>query len=466
MAVYEYRGLVVASGKQVHGVRDADNPKVLRATLKREGVLLTSAQEDKKAQTDKGGRLDLGALFRRVSVADVAMMTRQLATLVTAGIPLVECVSALTEQVDKMELKRVLTQVRDRLNEGSSLAKSLEPHPDVFPPLYVNMVGAGEASGTLEKVLERLSDFMENQSRLRGKVGAALAYPVLMMIIGSVLISIMMVVVVPKVTSIFASLDRALPWYTDLLITVSSALGSAQALGFAAAAITMTTTRRAIAAKKQAPEKRLAWTVVAAACGMLLFSFAFAVESVWAYAMGLLLGVVVGYVVSRFMIWLTTPNGLFWKDSFLLKVPIFGQLLRMLAVSRFSRTLATLLQSGVPLLKAMDIVKNVLDNARLSKVIEEAIGSIREGESIAQPLKRSGDFPPIVVHMIAVGEKSGQLETMLENVARAYDTQVDTRVQALTSLLEPLMMIVMGGAVGFIAFAILMPLIQMNDFVQ
>jgi general secretion pathway protein F len=466
MAVYEYRGLVATTGKQVHGVRDADNPKVLRATLKREGVLLTSAQEDKKAQVAKGGKLDLGALFRRVAVADVAMMTRQLATLVTAGIPLVECVSALTEQVEKMELKRVLTQVRDRLNEGLSLAKALEPHPDVFPPLYVNMVAAGEASGTLEKVLERLSDFMENQSRLRSKVSAALAYPVLMMVMGGVLISIMMVVVVPKVTSIFASLDRALPWYTQLLIMVSSALGSAQMLGFGAASITMTVVRRALASKTGAPEKRVAWNAVAIACSVLLVSFAFGVDSILAYGTGLLIGVVVGYVVSRFLLWLSTPNGRFWKDSFVLKLPIFGQLFRMLAVSRFSRTLATLLQSGVPLLKAMDIVKNVLDNARLSKVIEEAISSIREGESIAQPLKRSGDFPPIVTHMIAVGEKSGQLETMLENVARAYDAQVEALVQALTSLLEPLMMIVMGGAVGFIAFSILMPLIQMNDFVQ
>ncbi len=466
MAVYEYRGLVASTGKQVHGVRDADNAKVLRASLKREGVLLTSAQEDKKAQIAKGGKLDIGALFRRVAGADVAMMTRQLATLVTAGIPLVECVSALTEQVEKMELKRILTQVRDRLNEGMSLAKALEPHPDVFPPLYVNMVAAGEASGTLEKVLDRLSDFMENQSRLRSKVGAALAYPILMMVMGSVLISIMMVVVVPKVTSIFASLDRALPWYTQTLIFVSTALGSAQMLGFGSAAITLTVVRRALASKTAAPEKRVAWNAVAITCAVLLVSFAFAVESIWAYAVGLLLGVVVGYVVSRFVLWLTTPSGLFWKDSFILKLPIFGTLFRMLAVSRFSRTLATLLQSGVPLLKAMDIVKNVLDNARLSKVIEEAISSIREGESIAQPLKRSGDFPPIVTHMIAVGEKSGQLETMLENVARAYDTQVDARVQALTSLLEPLMMIVMGGAVGFIAFSILMPLIQMNDFVQ
>jgi general secretion pathway protein F len=177
-------------------------------------------------------------------------------------------------------------------------------------------------------------------------------------------------------------------------------------------------------------------------------------------------GLVLALVLARLLNFIATPAGKIRKDAFMLKLPIFGQLLRMLAVARFARTLATLLQSGVPLLKAMDIVKNVLDNAKLESVVQEAAGSIREGQSIAEPLRRSGDFPPIVTHMIAVGEKSGQLEQMLENVARAYDTQVETRVQALTSLLEPLMIVVMGGAVGFIAFAILMPLVQMNEFVQ
>ncbi|HLK38123.1 MAG TPA: type II secretion system F family protein, partial [Polyangiaceae bacterium] len=161
-----------------------------------------------------------------------------------------------------------------------------------------------------------------------------------------------------------------------------------------------------------------------------------------------------------------SPEGRLAKDGFMLRMPVLGSLVRMLAVSRFARTLATLLRSGVPLLKAMEIVRNVLDNGKLEKVIETAANSIREGESIAGPLKRSGDFPPIVTHMIAVGERSGQLEQMLENVARAYDTQVETRVQALTSLLEPLMIVIMGGGVGFIAFAILMPLIQMNEFVE
>jgi general secretion pathway protein F len=282
-----------------------------------------------------------------------------------------------------------------------------------------------------------------------------------------VLIGVMMIAVVPKVTSIFASLDRALPIYTQLLIGVSGAIGSAQAGGFAMSFVTMLCIRRAQSSGPgSSPEKKMAWSASALISGVFLVIAGFGVESFLAYGMGLVLGVIGGFLLARFMAYVATPQGQYWKDSALLKVPVFGQLLRMLAVSRFSRTLSTLLKSGVPLLKAMEIVRNVLDNARLSKVVEDAIGSIREGESIAVPLKRSGDFPPIVTHMIAVGEKSGQLEQMLENVARAYDTQVDTRVTALTSLLEPIMIVVMGGAVGFIAFSILMPLIQMNDFIQ
>jgi general secretion pathway protein F len=270
------------------------------------------------------------------------------------------------------------------------------------------MVSAGEAFGTFEQLLERVADFMESQSKLRGKVSAALAYPLLMMCIGILLISVMMVAVVPKVTSIFESMDRALPWYTTLLIGTSR---------FAAG---------------------YWWLVV----------------------------LVVGLGVYFLRRWQKTKEGRLKWDTFLLRIPVFGVLLQMLAVSRFAKTLATLLASGVPLLKAMDIVRNVLGNALLEKVVEEATGSIREGESIAEPLRRSKQFPPIVTHMIAVGEKSGQLEQMLESVSTAYDAQVETRVQMLTSLLEPLMIVFMGGAVGFIAFSILMPLIQMNDFVQ
>jgi general secretion pathway protein F len=462
MAVFVYRGLQVANGKSVSGVRDADNAKVLRSQLKREGVLLTDAQEE-KAGTKKASRsIDLFAFFRRVSIGDVAMMTRQLATLVGAGIPLVEAVSALTEQVEKDELKRVLALVRDRLNEGSSLAKSLDAHPQVFPPLYVNMVAAGEASGTLEQVLERLADFMENQAKLRGKVTSSLAYPVLMLGMGILLMTMMMIVVVPKVTNIYQTLDRALPWYTALLIFVSKSLSSNEMLGFITAMLALVFTRRALAPGA----KKTVFMVLAILATTALVMFFFVVASQLAYGIGIAIGVVAGFLMARFLAFLATPAGELWRDGTLLKLPLFGPVFRMLAVSRFSRTLATLLKSGVPLLKAMEIVRHVLDNAKLSKVVEEATGSIREGESISVPLKRSGQFPPIVVHMIAVGEKSGQLEQMLENVARAYDAQVETRVQAMTSLLEPLIIVLMGGGVGFIAFSILMPLIQMNDFVQ
>jgi general secretion pathway protein F len=408
MAVFEFRGVVAATGKAVRGVRDAENPKVLRAALRRDGIMLTLAHEEAAGKAKSGREIDLFKYFRRIGAADVAVLTRQLATLVRAGIPLVDSIGALTDQVEKEELKRVLTVVREKLNEGTSFAKSLEQHPKAFPPIFVNMVAAGEASGTLEQVLERLADFMEGQARLRSKVSAALAYPVLMAAIGILLISVLMVAVVPKVTAIFESLDRALPWYTQVLIAVSTFLA-----GY--------------------------WWLMA----MLISG------GVW-----------------WFRRWKKTVEGRLKWDTLCLKAPIFGRLLQMLAVARFSKTLATLLAAGVPLLKAMEIVKNVLDNALLEKVVQEATGSIREGESIAEPLKRSGQFPPIVTHMIAVGEKSGQLEQMLESVAEAYDAQVETNVQALTSLLEPLMIVVMGAAVGFIAFAIMMPLIQMNEFAQ
>jgi general secretion pathway protein F len=408
MPVYEFRGIQIASGKSVKGFRDADNAKSLRGVLRKEGVLLTLATEESKKKEKDKRKLNLRALLQRPTTSDVAVMTRQLATLVRAGVPLVESVAALTDQVEKEQLVRVLTSLRENLNEGTSFAKSLAQHPSVFPPLYINMVAAGEASGTLEAVLERLADFMEGQARLKGKVSAALAYPILMVIIGSLLVGVLMVAVVPKVTSIFDNLGHALPWYTRLLIFVSDTLA-----GF------------------------------------------------WWLILGL--GSLGFYLFRR---WKKTPAGHLKWDSWMLRVPIFGRLNLLVAVARFSRTLATLLASGVQLLQAMEIGKNVLENVRLEQVVSEAIGSIREGESIAVPLKRSGQFPPMMTHMIAVGEKSGQLEPMLENVSRAYEAEVETKVVALTSLLEPIMIVALGGAVGFIAMAILMPLLQMNELVE
>jgi general secretion pathway protein F len=406
VAVFEYRGILIGSGKPTKGMRDAENAKVLRTLLRKEGILLTNATEEAAAKAKAKRDIKLFAFFDRPSVGDVAIMTRQLATLLRAGIPLFESLNALIEQVERESLKRALTNVREQVREGTSFATALEHHKSIFPPLYVNMVRAGEASGTMETVLDRLTDFLEGQAKLRGKVTAALAYPALMAIIGTIIISVLMVAVVPNLITTFQSMDQALPWYTELLIFTSGFMG-----------------------------KRW-WLLLMIAIG-------------------------IGYGQHR---WRKTPKGKLAWDRFWLGAPLFGKLLQMLAISRFSRTLATLLAAGVPLLTAMDIVKNVLDNAVLELVITDAIGSIREGQSIADPLKRSKRFPPIVTHMIAIGEKSGQLENMLENVAEAYDSAVETRVQVLTSLLEPLMIVVMGGAVAFIAFSILMPLIQMSNF--
>lgn len=407
MAVFEYRGILVSTGKQVKGVRDAENAKALRTVLRKDGILLTTATEENSAAAIKKKKQgSLLAFARRPSLNDVAVTTRQLATLIKAGIPLFESLTALIDQTENEALKRALTQVREQIREGTSFAKALEAHPSIFPPLYINMVRAGEASGMLQKVLERITGFLEAQAKLRGKVSSAMAYPALMALLGVSLVSVLMVAVVPNVTSIFASMDQALPWYTASLIFVSDIL-----------------------------------------------------SGYWWLFLGLIIVAIWG-----FRRWVRTPAGRLKWHGIVLRIPVVGKLVRMIAIARFSRTLATLLGAGVALLGAMDIVKNVLGNAVLEKVVSDAIGSIKEGQSIAEPLKRSGQFPPIVTHMITIGEKSGQLEEMLENVSNAYDLEVETRVQVLTSLLEPLMIVFMGGAVGFIAFSILMPLIQMSSF--
>ena len=253
------------------------------------------------------------------------MMTRQLATLVSAGIPLVEAVGALIEQMEKLELKRILTQVVDRLNEGSSLSKALEPHNSAFSNLYVSMVAAGEASGNLEGVLERLADFLESQSKLRGKVGAALAYPALMTVIGSALITVMMVVVVPKVTAIFESLDQALPWYTELLIATSHIVSSNQMLGFVVSMLTFTFTRSALRDYKETERsKHLMFIIAALASGGLLVMCAFMVESLGTYAIGVAFGVVAGLGVAWLIAYVATPDGRAAKDGLMLRIPVVG----------------------------------------------------------------------------------------------------------------------------------------------
>lgn len=423
MPVFEYRGLTPA-GKQVKGLLEADTSRALRQQLKRSGVFLTDVLAERESTGPRrangaavaqpkpslGSRdVQLGKLLRgRVSSDDVAIFTRQLSTLLHAGVTLIDALTALVDQTEKERLKRIISEVKTRVNEGSSLADGLAQHGKIFNSLYVNMVRAGEASGALDAVLARLADFTEGQAKLRQKVLGTLIYPVIMSIIGSGILALLMTVVVPKVTKIFESMKVTLPWTTRLLIFTSNVLAD--------------------------------W---------------------WWLLFPLLAGGIVGFIR-----WKNGPKGRPVWDRFVLRAPVFGSLVRMLAISRFSRTLATLLRSGVPLLTAMDITKNVISNGVLSGVVENARDAIREGESIAGPLKRSGEFPPLVHHMIAIGERTGQLEEMLLNVADSYENQVSVRIGALTALMEPLIIVAMGVAVAFVAFSILMPILQLNTAIR
>lgn len=405
MPVYAYKGFNQA-GKAVSGTQDADSPRAIKQLLRKDGVFITELTE---ARADKKGaqrQSPLGDLFKeRVSSQDLAVATRQLATLVGAGIPLVESMGALVDQLENETFKSVWSDVKTRVNEGAGFGDALAAHPKVFNPLYVNMIRAGETSGALEVVLQRLADFTESQAELRGKLIGTMIYPIIMVVIACVVVGVLFVVVIPKITQIFESQKQALPIPTKILIGVSN---------------------------------------LAINWGVLLVPLA-----------GLCLWGVIRYIRSE--------SGKPRWDRFVLKVPIFGPLVRMIAITRFAKTLSTLISSGVPLLTAFDIVRAVVQNDLLQEVIGKARDSVKEGESIAQPLKRSGEFPPIVTHMIAVGEKSGQLEEMLGNVARSYEVQVDSRLRALTSLLEPLLLVAMGVVVAFIVFAILLPMLQLTS---
>ncbi|MBI4509986.1 MAG: type II secretion system inner membrane protein GspF [Deltaproteobacteria bacterium] len=414
MPVFAYKG-VDGRGRTVSGAKDADSPKVLRALLRREGILVTDVAEARAgtaavAGQGKGLRREVhfGKMFERIKRTEVAAFTRQLSTLLKAGIPLAEALGALFEQIENDKLKTTVGDVRMRVNEGSSLADSLSRHGTVFEDLYVSMVRAGEAAGNLDQVLSRLADFLEAQAKLKNRVLSALAYPAVMVVVSVAVMSVLMVAVVPQITQLFEDAETSLPWNTEMLIWVSHVIGA-----------------------------------------------------YW-YAWLALLPLAIYGLIK----WTRSAKGRPRWDRIKLRAVLFGPLVRQIAVGRFARTLGTMLSSGVPLLKALDISKDILENVVLVKVIEAAREQIQQGESIAVALRKSGEFPPVVTHMIAVGERSGQLEEMLGNVATAYEAEVEMKLGRLTSLLEPLIIVVMGGTVAFIVFSILMPIMQMNTLVQ
>ena len=405
MPLYAYRGLDV-DGRSVGGVVDADSPRGARQKLRRTGVFPTDLKEE-RAATPLAVRA-FAQRSERVPAAELAAITRQFSTLVAAGLPLVEALGALAEQAERPSLARTLAQVRQEVTEGSSLADALAQHPRLFGSLYVNMVRAGEASGALHVVLDRLADYTENQARLLGKVRSALTYPAIMLLLSATILFFLLSYVVPKVTRIFQETHQQLPLPTRLLLGVSDFVAQ--------------------------------W---------------------WWLLLMLLAAVTVGV-----MRWARTPSGRERVDRLTLDVPYLGRLAQKLAVARFARTLSTLLASGIGLLPSLDIVKSIVDNTVLTRAIERARDAIREGQSIAPPLRESGLFPPLVVHMVAVGERSGQLEAMLSKAADTYDDEVENAVVALTTILEPIIIVFMGGVVLFIVLAILLPIFELNRIVR
>jgi general secretion pathway protein F len=408
MPIFEYKG-VSPDGKQVKGTVDADSSKTARTKLKTRGIYTTDLKErgiDSRSGSSSrgGGGAGIGS-NTTVKLKNLTLMIRQLATMVKARIPLDEALSAVVDQTDDPKLKSIMSQVKTSVNEGKSLADACGMFPKVFTPIFVSMIRVGEASGKLDLVLVRLASFSENQMEMRNKILGALAYPMFMMVAGTAITIFLFAFAVPKITEVFAGSNMALPTLTVIMLKISDFMAAH-----------------------------------------------------WLFVVMAIFG---GF--SFFKWYTNTTAGREWWDALSLRLPGYGKLKRMVAVSRFSRTLSTMLGSGVQLLDAIDVVKEVVDNTVIKKALEQSRASISEGHSIAGPLRASGEFPPMLTHMIAVGEKTGELEEMLNVVSDAYDSQVDNAIKAMTRLLEPLMIALMGGIIGLVALSIFMPLLELNN---
>lgn len=357
-------------------------------------------------------------IFRKVGTKELCRMARQLSALLHAGMPLVPALSALAEQLRcptsahvgtrkpaARPLAQVIEQIRDEVNEGGSLAEALHKHPDTFSPLFVSMIAAGESSGALEEVLARLADILEKRVQLVGRVKAAMAYPAMMTFVAIAVVTFLISYVVPGITRLFVEMHKELPWPTKFLISVSS--------------LTQT---------------------------YLIFLLA-------AFC-----GAVIGLVA-----WYKSREGKVRADRLILRLPLFGPLLFRLELARLTRTLGTLMKSGIPVITAMEITQRIIQNTLIAEAMQAIRESVQKGESVADAVRITGIFPPVVFHLLSTGQMSGNIEDGLIDIAEMYDTEVETTVRTLTSLLEPIIVMVMGAVVGFIVLAILLPVFEINQ---
>jgi general secretion pathway protein F len=409
MAGYEYQALD-AQGRTIKGVLEGDAERAVRAALRERGLTPLKVEPIHAASegTASGESRRGFALRRRLSSGDLALLTRQFATLVRAGLTLEECLNVLIEQSESARIRTIVAGVRGRVLEGQSLARSLTSFPDAFPELFRAMIDAGEQTGKLAEVLERLADYAENREALRQKVMLAFIYPVLVTIVAIGVISLLLIKVVPEVTRVFTNTGQALPMVTRVLIAVSDFFRASAAFWFGGVAAALVAGRLAL--RNEATRRR-------------------------------------------------------WH-GWMLGMPVIGRLTRGVNAARFSDTLGILTASGVPLLNALQSAVAVVNNLPMRDAVEETARQVREGGSLSRALGKTKLFPPLVVHLIASGEATGRLDQMLTRAAEAQSRELEGWVRTFTALLEPLLILVMGLAVMFIVVAILLPIFEMNQLIK
>ena len=393
-------------GKSVTGKMAADNESMIVAELRKRNLIIITIDEEKssviKSSTPKAKR------GKKIKSEDIVVFTRQFATMIDAGIPILQALEAMSEQASNSSFKQTIDMIREDIQLGNSLSVSFAKHPKTFDSLYVNMLRVGETGGILSTILDRVALYLEKTEKLKQKVKAAMIYPAVVVSMALIITIVLIIKVVPTFATIYDSLGQKLPIMTQMLIDFSN---------------------------------------------LMQHYFLFLVMAV-------------GLMIVAFFKYYQTPQGRLQIDSLLLKMPIFGDLICKVSVSRFSRTFSTLSQSGVAILETLDIVGKTCGNRVIELLVEDIKLSVREGESIAVPLSKSKAFPPMVTRMIAIGEKSGQLEKMLTKVAEFYDEQVDTAVEGLTKLIEPLIIAFLGVVVGFIVVALFMPILSLTSAIH
>jgi general secretion pathway protein F len=407
MPLFEYVA-IDAAGKQTKGTVDAENVRSARQRLRAQKLFPTEVREGAVESAAKTKDVVRYIRTPQVSLKDLSVATRQLATLVAAGLPLVSSLLALADQTENNTLKRILIQVKEEVEEGSTFAKSLGKYPKVFPNLYINMVASGEASGTLDTVLSNVADYLEGQVELRRKIWSALTYPILMLFMCGAVVVGLLVFVIPRIVEIFVKQGAVLPLPTRMVIGLSDFL--------------------------------IAYWYLIALAGV-----------------GTSVGIREYY---------RKESGRDRIDKILLKTPLYGPLFIKISTARVSKTLSALLSSGVGLLGAIDITKNITTNVHMRRALDDARTGVQEGKSLARELTKSGAFPVMLSHMIAIGEKSGALEGMLDKAGKAYENEVNATLGRLTSLLEPLMMVFVGGIVLVIVVSVLLPMADLITIIQ